>query len=81
MRRIPALVALVVLTAAPLRAQHLRDKIGDLFIFSQGDAPLHLGGSADPNNPETIREHGDHFIPAAVGSNATIISFYKPAVR
>ncbi len=80
MRPVPALVTLALLAAVPLRAQHLRDKLGDLFIFGQGDAPLHLGGSADPNNPETIREHGDHFIPAAVGGNATIISFLTNSI-
>lgn len=79
MRRL-ILSAGLLLLAPPLAAQHLRDRIGDLFIFGEGDQPLHLGGSADPDNPATIRAHGDHFIPAAVGSNATIISFLTNSI-
>lgn len=79
MRRLLLLMGLL-LVAGPLQAQHLRDKISDLFIFGEGDQPLHLGGTSDPNNPESIRAHGDHFIPAAVGSNATIISFLTNSI-
>ena len=79
MRRL-ILSAGLFLLAPPLAAQHLRDRIGDLFIFGEGDQPLHLGGTADPDNPANIRVHGDHFIPAAVGSNATIISFLTNSI-
>jgi hypothetical protein len=79
MRRLLLSVGLLIL-APPLAAQHLRDRIGDLFIFGEGDQPLHLGGTSDPDNPAAIRAHGDHFIPAAVGSNATIISFLTNSI-
>jgi hypothetical protein len=72
--------ALVALVTQPLQAQHLRDKLSDLFIFSSGGAPLNLGGTSDPNNPESIRVHGDHFIPAAVSSNGTVISFLTNSI-
>jgi hypothetical protein len=72
--------ALICLATRPLQAQHLRDKLSDLFIFSSGGAPLNLGGTSDPNNPESIRVHGDHFIPAAVASNGTVISFLTNSI-
>ena len=52
-------------------AQSLRDRIADLFIFGAGQDPLFLGGSGDPNNPEALRAHGSHYIPAASAANAT----------
>jgi hypothetical protein len=72
--------ALVLLRAAPVHAQHLRDEISQLFIFGSGDEPLFLGGTADPNNPEAIRIHGSHFIPSAVAGNATVISFLTNSI-
>src|SRR5215831_20434069 len=62
------------------QAQGLRAKIADLFIFGSGQDPLFLAGSADPNNPASIRAHGDHFVPAAVSANASIISFLTTAI-
>src|SRR5215208_2295405 len=77
----PLLVtALVLLGASPLQAQHLRDDLGQLFIFGNGDSPLNLGGTSDPNNPESVRAHGNHFIPAAVASNGTVISFLTNSI-
>jgi hypothetical protein len=75
MRRFAVATALLVLAASPLPAQSLRDELSDLFIFGEGHDPLFLGGTGDPNNPESIRIHGNHFIPAAVASNGTVISF------
>jgi hypothetical protein len=60
--------------ATPLRAQGLQDRITDLFIFGSGEEALVLGGSAAADNP-AIQVHGNHFVPSAVGGNATIISF------
>ena len=74
------LAVLVAFTAVPLRAQPLRGKISDLFIFGSGQDPLFLGGSGNPNNPAPIQAHGAHFIPSAVGENATIIAFLTNAV-
>ena len=66
--------------AAPASAQGLRDKIGELFIFGNGEDPLFLAGSADPDNPASIQVHGTHFVPSAVESNGTLISFLTSAV-
>lgn len=66
--------------ADPLEAQGLRSQIGQLFIFGDGDDPLFLSGSADPNNPTGVQVHGDHFVPAAVGSNGRLIGFLTNAI-
>jgi hypothetical protein len=58
----------------------LRGKISQLFIFGSGEAPLFLGGSADPNNPANIQAHGNHFVPAAVAENASLIGFIGGAI-
>jgi hypothetical protein len=73
-------IALFLLAVPPLEAQHLRDKLSDLFIFGTGGAPLNLGGTSDPNNPDSIRIHGNHFVPAAVASNGTVISFLTNSI-
>ena len=76
-----ALVAAAVLgTGQPVAAQHLRDRIGQLFIFGPGEDPLFLSGSADPDNPASVQAHGKHFIPAAQSSNGTIIDFLTGAI-
>src|SRR3954471_11741808 len=80
MRRLLLIIALILVAGQPLQAQHLRDKLSDLFIFGNGDSPLNLGGSSDPSNPEAIRAHGNHFIPAAVASNGTVISFLTNSI-
>jgi hypothetical protein len=79
MRRL-LVIALLTLLAGPLEAQHLRDQISDLFIFGSGESPLTLGGTSDPSNPDSIRIHGNHFVPAAVASNGTMISFLTNSI-
>src|SRR3954453_241957 len=79
MRRLLA-TAVLALLAHPLQAQHLRDRLSDLFIFGNGESPLVLGGTSDPSNPESIRIHGNHFVPAAVASNGTVISFLTNSI-
>jgi hypothetical protein len=79
MRRVLLTIALA-LVAGPAQAQHLRDRLSDLFIFGSGESPLVLGGTSDPSNPESIRIHGNHFVPAAVASNGTIISFLTNSI-
>ena len=64
----------------PVRAQGLRDKISDLFIFGPGQEPLFLAGSADPNNPASLQAHGLHFIPSSAAENGSIISFITDAL-
>ena len=71
---------LALLLAGPLQAQQLRDRLSDLFIFGSGDSPLNLGGTSDPDNPDSIRIHGNHFVPAAVASNGTVISFLTNSI-
>jgi hypothetical protein len=79
MRRVLLTIALA-LVAGPAQAQHLRDRLSDLFIFGSGESPLVLGGTSDPSNPDSIRIHGNHFVPAAVASNGTIISFLTNSI-
>jgi hypothetical protein len=75
------LVVLCLILAEPAAAQQsLRAKVAKLFIFGSGDNPLHLGGTADPNNPDAVRAHGDHFVPAAVSQNGSLITFLTVAV-
>lgn len=74
-RRFLSLLAFVLVCSLPAQAQTLRSRINDLFIFGSGQNALHLGGTADPNNPQNIRVHGDHFVPAAVSQNGSIITF------
>ena len=66
--------------SAPARAQGLRGKIDQLFIFGSGEDPLFLAGSADPHNPAPIRAHGTHFVPSAVTQNGSIIAFLTTAI-
>jgi hypothetical protein len=78
----PRLLVLLLLTlaAGPLHAQDLRDLLSNLFIFGAGEDQLTLGGTSDPDNPESIRIHGTHFVPAAVASNGTVISFLTNSI-
>jgi len=78
----PRLLVLLLLTlaAGPLHAQDLRDLLSNLFIFGAGEDQLTLGGTSDPNNPDSIRIHGSHFVPAAVASNGTVISFLTNSI-
>lgn len=76
-----ALITLLILSASvEAEAQSLRDELSQLFIFGEGTEALFLGGTGDPNNPDAIRAHGSHFIPAAVASNATVIAFLTNAI-
>ena len=78
-----AVVATAALLAAlpvPAAAQRLRDDIAQLFIFGPGEEPLFLAGTADPNNPASIRAHGRHFVPASAAENAAVIGFLTDAL-
>jgi len=66
MRRLLVSFIAVLSLSRVAGAQGLRDRISQLFIFGAGEDPLFLGGSADPNNPASIRSHGAHYIPSAV---------------
>jgi hypothetical protein len=68
----------VMLAVAPLDAQGLREKIAELFIFTAGQDPLFLGGTAGSDSATAL--HADHFIPSAVADNGTLISFISNAI-
>jgi hypothetical protein len=77
------MLAALLLHPGAARAQSdesLRGKISQLFIFGSGEDPLFLAGTADPNNPASIRVHGSHFVPSAVTENGSLISFLTSAV-
>jgi hypothetical protein len=80
MHRSAALVLVGSLCATSVQAQGLRDQISQLFIFGEGESALFLAGSGDPGNPQNIQVHGDHFIPAAVESNGSIIVFLENSI-
>ena len=72
----PLLLALLLIPPTAVEAQQtLRDQVAQLFIFGSGTNPLHLGGTAGTSNPASIQSHGDHFVPAAVSQNGSIINF------
>jgi hypothetical protein len=79
-RRLVVTLMLAVFPCAALQGQSLRDQLSQLFIFGDGAEALFLGGSGDPNNPDAIRAHGSHFVPAAVASNSTVITFLTNAI-
>jgi hypothetical protein len=80
MRRLVVIIALAVLAGREAYAQDLRGQLSGLFIFGEGEDPLFLGGTGDPNNPDEVRIHGNHFVPAAVASNGTVISFLTNSI-
>jgi len=75
MRRCMQSLALLLLFAAPLSAQGLHSTITNLFTFGNCGEPLCLAGSVLAQNG-----HGDHFIPADVSGNATVLSFLQDAI-
>src|SRR6266576_4699705 len=81
MRRLILFGCFVGLTiSSPAGAQHLRDRISDLFIFGPGQQPLFLAGSGDPNNPASLQAHGLHFIPSSNAENGSLIAFVTDAL-
>lgn len=80
MKRCVTTLLAATLCATPASAQGLRQQISELFIFGTGESPLFLAGTADPDNPLSVQLHGEHFIPSAVASNATLIAFLQSAI-
>jgi hypothetical protein len=74
LRFVVLLASLLVAIATPAEAQNLRQRISDLFIFGEGQEPLFLAGSGDPNNPLPLQAHGMHFIPSSSAENSALIS-------
>jgi hypothetical protein len=77
MTRSALLLSLLLIVPANAAAQGLRGKIGELFIFGTGEQPLFLAGTADNTS---VQAHAGHFVPSAVGNNATLISFLTSAI-
>lgn len=81
LRIVALLTSLLLPVAARAQTdQSLRGKISQLFIFGSGEDPLFLAGTADPNNPASIRAHGAHFVPSAVSENGSLIGFITGAI-
>ena len=78
MHRLLIPLALALLPGS-LAAQSLRDRLSELFIFTEGGEALFLGGTGSAESPG-VRIHGAHFVPAAVSSNATVIAFLTNAI-
>jgi hypothetical protein len=63
------------LLAPPAAAQHLRDRLRELFTFGNCGRPLCLDGSVSAANG-----HGDHFIPDLIAGNSAVIGFLGDAI-
>jgi len=74
-RRLLLLCVLLLVRPGPLEAQHLRDRLQDLFTFGTCGRPLCLDGSVSVANG-----HGDHFIPDLIAGNAAVIGFLTDAI-
>jgi hypothetical protein len=76
MRRHLLLAGLALaLLAGPARAQHLRDRVLDLFSFGNCGHALCLDGSVSAANG-----HGDHFLPDVISNNSAILGFLTTAI-
>jgi len=73
LRSIALATTLLFSVATTTHAQNLRQRISDLFIFGEGQEPLFLAGSGDPNNPLPLQAHGMHFIPSSSAENSALI--------
>jgi len=67
-------LALLLVIPSPVMGQTLVDRMKELFTFGDCGEPLCLAGSLSQNT------HGNHFIPAASSSNASVIDFIENAV-
>jgi hypothetical protein len=79
-RRFALILAALVVLSAPAPSQGLRETISQLFIFGPGADPLFLTGTGNANNPLNIQQHGNHFVPAAVSANGSLIEFLTTAL-
>lgn len=70
-------VVLLWSQSAPLEAQTMRDVLNRLFVFSSGNDPLFLGGSAGIPGTQV---HGDHFIPSESEANGSVLEFFNAAI-
>ena len=68
----------VIPTSLGAQGGGLRDKISQLFIFTNGKDPLFLGGTAGSDSATAL--HADHFVPSANADNGSLISFISSAI-
>ena len=69
------IIGLLLGGISPVAAQHLRDRVLDLFSFGSCGQPLCLDGSVNAANG-----HGNHFIPNVIAGNGAIIGFLTNAI-
>lgn len=77
---LPLFLILAVNHALPASAvgqETMQDIIDRLFVFGGGEDPLFLVGTA---GEEATAVHGDHFIPAAVSANGTVLDFFNASL-
>jgi len=71
------LVAALVAPSVAAPQETMQDVINRLFVFGGGDDPLFLVGTA---GQEATAVHGEHFIPAAVSANGTVLDFFNSSL-
>jgi hypothetical protein len=73
------LAAIAITMAIPTGAagQTMQQIIDQLFVFSGGNEPLFLSGSAGSASTQV---HGDHFIPAEAASNGAVLDIFSAAI-
>lgn len=77
---LPLCVVLVGSLLAPTDTagqETMQEVIEQLFVFGGGDDPLFLVGTA---GQEATAVHGNHFIPAAVNANSSVINFFNSSL-
>ncbi|HET9710087.1 MAG TPA: hypothetical protein VFP39_17425 [Gemmatimonadales bacterium] len=73
LRRAALLAASLVVCAAPVRSQNLRDQVRQLFTFGNCGKLICL-------DTTVLFGHGEHFIPASDTITSTIISFLSNSI-
>jgi hypothetical protein len=69
----------VAVLAPPALGQSLRDTFSQLFVFGPNGVQLSLPGSLN-DTAQSIKIHGNHFIPAGVAANGALIGFISNAI-
>ena len=73
-RHVVGFLALLLL-AAPLRAQSLSERLGQLFVLGSWSAPLQVGQPVESGTPGTGVAPNDAFLPAAGTANLAVLGF------
>ena len=72
-----AFIACSVTAPGYAGGQTMQQLVNRLFVFSGGESPLFLAGSAGLPGTQV---HGDHYIPAETESNAALLSFFERSI-